>query len=172
MRVLVTISCVTAWTFTVALLLALPAAAQVSEVESNDTVGTANVVAGGQSVSGVRDAEPPDFDYFRFTGLVPDEDYLVTSDNNFLGLGFFDSGGTLLDSAAFVVPLELEVTADESGEFIIGVCGHVAPSASEIDCTNAGIGFGEYLLAVPEPGSFALALAALGAIVWVGRRQP
>jgi hypothetical protein len=155
------------------LLLSGPSRAAVDEVEPNDTIGTANDIAGPEEVNGLRTVDPQDFDYFRFTGLTPGEAYLVSLDNIFLGFGLFEEDGTLLDSIAFESPLELDATADESGEVIVGVCGHAPPPGNQsvLDCTATATGAGEYVLTLPEPGVVPGSIAALGLLAAIRRRQ-
>lgn len=153
------------------LLLSGPSRAAVDEVEPNDTIGTANDIAGPEEVNGLRTVDPQDFDYFRFTGLTPGEAYLVSLDNIFLGFGLFEEDGTLLDSIAFESPLELEATADESGEVIVGVCGHKPEGESVLDCAATAEGAGEYVLTLPEPGVVPGSIAALGLLAAIRRRQ-
>jgi hypothetical protein len=152
---------------------AAPALA-VSEQEPNDTIGTANVVQGEAQVSGVRSGSggfSSDVDFFVFTGLEPGQTYDALLDLTSLGLGWFASDGTLLDSIAFEGFLELqELVADDNGEIVLAVCGHVQ-GQSVFDCSPGALGAGEYTLQLPEPQASALALTALATLSLLARRR-
>jgi hypothetical protein len=137
--------------------VAAPAFA-VFESEPNDTVEDADVVLFPDVAEGIR-ADNSDVDIFRFTGLVPDETYQAFTGAILLGLGWVDNDGFLIDSVAFQgLGLELSVVADESGEVVLKICGHVGEA---FDCTAESMGAGPYTLSVPEPTAGQLALTSL-----------
>ncbi len=101
-----------------AALLAPRAALAFDEVEPNDSIALANDVAGLDDVGGTR-TTAADVDFFRFTGLDPEQSYDASLDNLFLGIGWFADGETLLDDVAFEGVLELaDLVPDEFGELI------------------------------------------------------
>lgn len=152
-------------------LLGAPTAISFDEVEPNDTIGQANEVDVPEDVEGVRSSSL-DVDFFLFTGLSPGGSYFATLDNPFLGLGWFASDGTLLDSVAFEGTLELfDLVPDESGELILGVCGHVPPDENVLDCTPDADGAGPYVLTLPEPRIGTLSMAALAALASLARHR-
>ncbi len=151
-------------------LLVSRSAPAFEEVEPNDSIAQANDVVGLDDVAGTRSAQ--DVDFFRFTGLIPDEFYFASLDNVFLGIGWFADDGTLLDSVAFEGVLELEdLVPDEFGELIIGVCGHVPPDQSVLDCTSGAAGTGLYVLTLPEPATRTLSLVALAVLARLADRR-
>jgi hypothetical protein len=144
-------------------LMAAPFALAFDEQEPNDEIALANpvpVAASGANVDGVR-SSTSDVDFYRFTGLAPGRAYDLTLDNTLLGIGWFDTEGTLLESVAFEgFPQLLDLVPDENGELLVGVCGHAA-GESIFDCSEASEGQGPYLLTLPEPDPALLAVVSL-----------
>ena len=146
-------------------------AEDIIETEPNDILGEANEVVGLGLASGTL-ANPSDVDFFVFTTLDAAESYAATIDNPFLGIGWFDESGPLLDSWTPFggVSIEFEpLAAGPGGLMYLAVCGQDA--LGEFDCDTAIFGSGDYVLTLPEPTTVALATAAVAALATLTARR-
>lgn len=141
-------------------LSAEPAGATV-EIEPNESIGSATVVAAPDVGEGTR-SSTSDVDTFVFTGLIPGIAYEAFADAPFLGLAWLADNGLVRESVAFQGQgLLLEVVPNESGEVAMQICGH-SPTTFEYDCSAASSGLGSYAISLPAPGAGLSAVAALG----------